>query len=44
MKPERVWSIYNDCKKAKTPFFFKQWGAYKLTDNFIFEKVQEFPK
>lgn len=29
MRPEWVTSIMNQCKEARVPFFFKQWGAWK---------------
>jgi protein gp37 len=28
MQPEWVRSIQAACRRSKTPFFFKQWGAY----------------
>ena len=36
MHPEWAISIRNQCKEAKVPFFFKQWGAY----NELGEKVK----
>lgn len=42
MKGEWVEKIYEQSKKYKTPFFFKQWGAHKPTQSYSFESVQEF--
>lgn len=41
MKLEWVERVYNDCKDASTPFFFKQWGAIKPKDSYSFENIQE---
>jgi len=46
MKPEWVEAVYEQCREAKTPFFFKQWGAKAPADagSYPFEEVKEFPR
>lgn len=38
MHPDWVRSIRDQCKEAKVPFFFKQWGEYKNGSDYTNEK------
>lgn len=45
MKWEWVDSIYNQCKKARVPLFFKQWGNYPTKScHTRAESCKEFPR
>ena len=47
MKEEWVEDIYAQCKKARVPFFFKQWGGVRkdLTGRILHERTyDEMPK
>lgn len=45
MKAEWVQKLYEDCKKAGAPFFFKQWGSAPLkSKTCAFEACKEFYK
>lgn len=44
MKPQWVHSLYEQCIRNKTSFFFKQWGAFKPNEQYTYQTVQETPK
>jgi len=44
MNPKWAYDIYDQCRLAKVPFFFKKWGTASNVGPSILDDIREFPR